>query len=85
MNSFSYTVDNTIILKKDQKTMSNVDKGNTLQFLADGNNVKLILDNKTYSSKFFQIYLKMKELLELVINPIKAPYVLLPKIIRFRS
>ncbi len=55
LNSFSYTVDNTVILKKDQKTISNLDKGNTLQFFADGNNVKLVLDNKTYSSKFFQV------------------------------
>ena len=55
MNSFNYTVDESIILKNELKTISGVDKGNTLQFFADGNYVKLILDNKTYSSKFFQV------------------------------
>ena len=54
MNSFSYTVDDDIILKNEQKTISHVDKGNILQFFADGNSVKLILGDKTYSSKFFQ-------------------------------
>ena len=55
MNSFNYTVDESVILKNELKTISGVDKGNTLQFFADGNYVKLILDNKTYSSKFFQL------------------------------
>jgi stage II sporulation protein D len=55
MNSFSYTVIDAIILKNELKTISHLEKGNILQFVADGNDVKLILDNKTYSSKFFQI------------------------------
>lgn len=55
INSFNYTVDNTIILKNELKTVSRVDKGTILQFFTDGNNVKLILDDKTYSSKFFQV------------------------------
>ena len=55
MNSFNYNVDESVILKNELKTISGVDKGNTLQFFADGNNVKLRLDNKTYSSKFFQV------------------------------
>jgi len=55
MNSFNYTVDESVILKNELRTISGVDKGNTLQFFADGNYVRLILDNKTYSSKFFQV------------------------------
>src|ERR1035437_636164 len=55
VNSFNYTADESVILKNELKTISGVDKGNTLQFFADGNNVKLRLDNKTYSSKFFQV------------------------------
>ena len=55
MNSFNYTVDDPVILKNELKTISSVQKGNILQFLADGSNVKLIYDNKTYSSKFFQV------------------------------
>ena len=55
INSFNYTVDNTVILKNELKTISRVNKGNILQFFTDGNNVKLILDDKIYSSKFFQV------------------------------
>src|ERR1039457_4423526 len=55
MNSFNYTVDNTVIIKNEQKTISGADKGNILHFSSDGNNVKLILDDKTYSAKYFQV------------------------------
>src|ERR1035437_1254604 len=47
MNSFNYTADESVILKNELKTISGVDKGNTLQFFADGNNVKLRLDRKS--------------------------------------
>jgi hypothetical protein len=55
MNSFSYTVDESIILKNELKTISHVDKGNILLFYPDGNNVKLLWDDNSYSSKFFQV------------------------------
>jgi stage II sporulation protein D len=55
INAFSYTVDNAVILKNELKTISHIDKGNILLFLPDGNNVKLIWDDNTYSSKFFQV------------------------------
>ena len=55
INSFNYTIDNTVIIKNEQKTISGVDKGNILHFSSDGNNVKLNLDDKTYSAKYFQI------------------------------
>ena len=55
LNSFTYTADNSVILKNEMKTITGVDKGNILLFSADGNNVKLLLDDKTYSAKFFQI------------------------------
>jgi stage II sporulation protein D len=54
-NSFTYTTDNSVILKNEMKTITDVDKGSILQFSTDGNNVKLLLDDKSYSAKFFQI------------------------------
>ncbi|MDR3667388.1 MAG: SpoIID/LytB domain-containing protein [Ignavibacteriaceae bacterium] len=55
LNSFNYTVDNTVVLKNESKIMSTIDNGNILHFSADGNNVKLLYDDKTYSAKFFQV------------------------------
>src|ERR1035437_438742 len=55
LNSYNYIVDSPVILKNELKIISYVDKGNILQFLSNGKNVKLISDDKTYSSKFFQI------------------------------
>jgi stage II sporulation protein D len=55
LNLYNYTVDNAVILKNEMKTISGVDKGNILHFSTDGNNVKLILDDKTYTAKFFQV------------------------------
>lgn len=55
INSYNYTVDDPVILKNELKTISHVTKGNILQFSSDGKNVKLVFDEKTYSSKFFQI------------------------------
>jgi len=55
INAFSYTVDDAVILKNEFKLIDHIDKGNILLFYPDGNNVKLVWDDNSYSSKFFQI------------------------------
>ena len=55
LNSYNYTVDDPVIIKNELKSISHADKGDLLKFTVDGNNVKLIWDDKTYSSKFFQV------------------------------
>ena len=55
ISSYSYTVEDPVILKNELKTISTADKGSVLKFTAEGNIVKLSFENKIYSSKFFQI------------------------------
>ena len=55
LNSYSYTVDDPAVIKNELKIITHVDKGNILKFTSDGNMVRLVLDDKSYSSKFFQV------------------------------
>jgi stage II sporulation protein D len=55
LSSFNYTVEDPVIIKNELKTISHLDKGAILKFSSDRNNVNLLMDDKTYSSKFFQI------------------------------
>jgi stage II sporulation protein D len=55
INSYSYTVEDPVVLKNELKNISTAEKGSVLKFTADGNKVKLSLDNNIYSAKYFQI------------------------------